>query len=93
MPNPIGDLLFEHLDKFQAYSSSACEQVEPQFFCRKGISQIKWVSFCNLNVFVMTNLICPLLSFMFSFIHSCSTFLVQETASKKKTGRINLINT
>ena len=39
----------------------------------------------------MTNLICPLLSFMFNFIHSSSTFLVQETASKKKTGRINLI--
>ena len=40
----------------------------------------------------MTNLICPLLSFMFNFIHSSSTFLVQETASKVKTGRINLIN-
>ena len=41
----------------------------------------------------MTNLICQLLPFMFNFIHSSSTFLVQETASKKKTGRINLINT
>ena len=41
----------------------------------------------------MTNLIYPLLSFMFNFVHSSSTFLVQETASKKKTGRINLINT
>ena len=41
----------------------------------------------------MTNLIFPLLSFMFNFIHSNSTFLVQETASKKKTGRINLRNT
>ena len=87
MPNLLGKLLFEHLDKFQAYSSSACEKVE------FGILQIKWVFFYNLNVFFMTNLICPLLSFMFNFIHSSSTFLVQETASKKKTGRINLINT
>ena len=34
----------------------------------------------------MTNLIVR-------YCHSCSTFLVQETASKKKTGRTNLINT
>ena len=76
MPNLIGNLLFEHLDKFQAYSPSVCEKGESQFF-RKGIVQIKWVSY-NLNVFFMTNLICPLLSFMFNFVHSCSTFLVQE---------------
>ena len=93
MPNFIGNLLFEHLSKFQAYSSSVCKKVESQFFFRKGILQIKWVSFYNLNVFFMTNLICPLLSFMFNFIHSSSTFLVQETASKKKTGRIILIHT
>ena len=92
MPNLIGNLLFEHLDKFQAYSSSVCEKVESHFFFRKEILQIKWVSFYSLNVFFMTNLICPLLSFMFNFIHSSLTFLVQETASKKKTGRINLIN-
>ena len=30
---------------------------------------------------------------MFNFIHSSSTFFLQETASKQKTGRINLINT
>ena len=29
---------------------------------------------------------------MFNFFHSCPTFLVLETASKKKTGRINLTN-
>ena len=40
----------------------------------------------------MTNLIFPLLSFMLKFFHTSSTFLVQETASQKKTGRINLIN-
>ena len=40
----------------------------------------------------MTNLIRPLSSFMFNFIHLWSTFLVQETVSKKKTCRINLIN-
>ena len=34
----------------------------------------------------MTNRICPLLSFMFNV-------LVTKTASKKKTGGINLINT
>ena len=34
----------------------------------------------------MTNLVCPLLSFM-------SNILERETASKKKAGRINLINT
>ena len=74
-PQLFGNLLFGHLDKLQAYSSLVCEKVE---------SQIKWVSFYNLSVFSMTNLICPLLSCMLNFIHSRSTFLVQETASKKK---------
>ena len=78
MPNLLGKLLFEHLDKFQAYSFSACEKVE------FGILQIKWVFFYNLNVFFMTNLICSLLSFMFKFIHSCSTFLVQEQPQKRR---------
>ena len=41
----------------------------------------------------MTSLICLLLSLMFNFVHLNSTFLVQETASKKRTGRINLTNT
>ena len=45
------------------------------------------------NVIFMTNLIFPLSPFMINFFHSCSTFLIQETASKKKIGRINLINT
>ena len=31
MPNLIGNLLFEHLDKFQQQSSSVCEKVELQF--------------------------------------------------------------
>ena len=35
MPNLIGNLLFEHLDKFHAYSSSVCEQVETQFLLEK----------------------------------------------------------
>ena len=34
MPNLIGNLLFEHLDKFQAYSSSVCKKVEFQFLKR-----------------------------------------------------------
>ena len=63
----------------------------PNLF-RRGILQIKWVSFYNLNVFFLTNLTFPILSFMFNFLNSCSTFLVQETASKNKTGRSNLIN-
>ena len=78
MPNLIGNLLFEHLDKFQAYSSSACEKVA------FGILQIKWVFFHNLNVFFMTNLICQKLSFMFNIIHSCPTFLVQEQPQKRR---------
>ena len=82
MPNLISNLLFEHLDRFYVYSSSVCEQVEPHFFFRKEILQIKWVSFYNLNVFFVINLICLLLSFMFNFIHSCSTFLVQEQPQK-----------
>ena len=77
MPIPIGNLLIEHLDKVQAYSSSVCEKVE------FGILQIKWVSY-NLIVFFMTNLVCPLLSFIFNFIHSCSTFLVQEQPRKRR---------
>ena len=35
MPNLIGNRLFEHLDKFQAYSSSVCKNVESQFFLEK----------------------------------------------------------
>ena len=42
MPNLIDNLIFEHLDKFQAYSSSVCEKVESHFFLKKGILQIKW---------------------------------------------------
>ena len=86
MSNLSGNLLFEHFDKFQAYSSSvwwSSRKLNPNFF-RKVNLQIKWVSFYNLNVFFMTNLICLLLSFMFNFIHSSSTFMVQEAASKKK---------
>ena len=89
MPNLIGNLLFEYFDRFQAYSSSVCEKVESQFFLEKEFLQIKWVSFYNLDVFFMSNLIVihvQLYSFKFNV-------LVQETASKKKTGSINLINT
>ena len=63
------------------------------FFFRKGILQKKWISFYKLNLFFMTNLIFPLLPFMLNFFHFFSIFLVQETVSKRKTGRINLINT
>ena len=84
MPNLIGNLLFQHLNKFQTYSSSVCEKVESQFFLRKGIFQIKWVSFYTLNVFFMTNIICPLLSFMFNIIYSWSTSLVQEQSQKRR---------
>ena len=35
MPNLIGNLLFEYLDKSQAYISSVCEKVESQFFLEK----------------------------------------------------------
>ena len=40
----------------------------------------------------MNNLIFPLFSLMFNFFQSCSIFLVQESVSKEKAGRINLIN-
>ena len=91
MPNLIGNLLFEHFDKFQAYSSSVCENVESKFFLENEFCRS--LSFYNLSLFLMTNLISPLLALMFNFINSSLTFLVQETAWKKKTGRINLINT
>ena len=35
MPNLIGNLLFEYLDKSQAYISSVYEKVESQFFLEK----------------------------------------------------------
>ena len=35
MPNLIGNLLFEHLDKFKAYSSLDRGKVESQFFFKK----------------------------------------------------------
>ena len=40
----------------------------------------------------MANVTFPLLSLMFNFFQSCSIFLVQESVSKKKAGRINVIN-
>ena len=91
MPNLIDNLLFEHFDKFQAYSPSVCENVESKFFLENEFCRS--LSFYNLSLFLMTNLISPLLALMSNFINSSLTFLVQETAWKKKTGRINLINT
>ena len=35
MYNFIVNLLFEHLDKYQAYTSSVCEKVESDFFLEK----------------------------------------------------------
>ena len=35
MSNLVGNPLFEHLDKFQAYSSSVCEIVEFQLSLEK----------------------------------------------------------
>ena len=35
MPNLIGNLLFEYLDKFQAYGFPVCEKVEFQLFLEK----------------------------------------------------------
>ena len=35
MPNIIRNLLSEHLDKFQGYTSSVYEKVESQFFLDK----------------------------------------------------------
>ena len=32
MPNLTGNLIFEHLDKFQAYTFSVSEKAESQFF-------------------------------------------------------------
>ena len=94
MLNLIANLLFEYLDKFQAYSTNfrhiilqSATEFNPIFL------EMKLVSLYNLNVFFMTNLICLLLSFRFNFIYSSSTFLLRETASKMRTGRINLINT
>ena len=84
MPNLIGNLLFEYFDRFQAYSSSVCEKVESQFFLEKEFLQIKWVSFYNLDVFFMSNLICPLLSFMFNFIHSNSTSWYKKQPQKRR---------
>ena len=40
MPNLIGNLLFEQLDKFQAYSSSVCEKVEFEFLKRNFAKKI-----------------------------------------------------
>ena len=37
MPNLIGNLLFEHLDKFQGYSSSVWKKAESLFFLEKEI--------------------------------------------------------
>ena len=80
------------LTNFRHMVLQPARKLNPNFFFRKLILLIKWVPFYNLNVILMTNLIFPLMSFMFNFFHSCSTFSVQETASKKKAGRINVTN-
>ena len=46
---------------------------------------MKWVSVYNENLISMTKSI-------FRYFHSCSMLLLQETASKKNTGRIDMIN-
>ena len=75
---------FNILTNFRHVALQSARKLNPNCFFRKNILQIKWVSFYNLNVIFMTNLIFPLLSFMFNFFHSCSTFLVQERASKRR---------
>ena len=80
------------LTNFRHIVLQSARKLNSQVFQERNFAN-KMVSFHNLNVIFVTNLIFPLLSSMFNFFHSCSTFLVQETASKKKTGRIDLINT
>ena len=46
---------------------SASRKLNPKFF-RKWILWIKWVSFNNLNVIFMTNIVFPLLSFMLNIL-------------------------
>ena len=48
MPNLIGNLPFEYLDKFQHIVLQFARKLNPNFF-RKGILQIKWVSFYDLK--------------------------------------------
>ena len=67
MPNLIGNLLFEHLDKFQAYSSSVCKKVEFQFLKRNfankmGILQFKRLFHdqSDLSVIVIQVQLCSL---------------------------------
>ena len=102
MPNLTGNLLFEHLDKFQAYTTNfrhillqSARKLNPNLpiLFRWGILQIKWVSFYSLNVFFMTNLICPLLSFMFNFIHSSATFWYKKQPQKRRLVELILTNT
>ena len=92
MPNLIANLLFEHLDKFQAYSSSVCKKVEFQFFLEKEfcnkmgiVLQFKRLFHDQSYLFVIVIHV-QLYSFMFKILGT-------RTTSKKKTGRINLINT
>ena len=84
MSNLIANLLFEHLDKFQAYSSSVCEKVERTFANKMGILlQFKRLFHDQSCLFVIVIHV-QLYSFMFN---------IHKNRPKKKTGRINLINT
>ena len=90
MPNLIGNLLFEHLDKFQAYSSSVCKKVEFQFLKRNfankmGILQFKRL-FHDQSYLPVIVIHVQLRSFLFNILGT-------RIASKKKAGRVNLINT
>ena len=83
MPNLIGNLLFEHLDKFQAYSSSACEKVEFQFLKRNFANKMGILLqfkrlFHDQSYLSVIVIHVQLFSFKFNVQHSSSNSLKKE---------------
>ena len=83
MPNLIGNLLFEHLDKFQAYGSPVCEKVEFQFLKRNFANKMGILLqfkrlFHDQSYLPVIVIHVQLFSFKFNVQHSSSNSLKKE---------------
>ena len=75
-PQLLGNLLFEHSDKFQAYNSSIYQKVESNILEKEFC--IKMSIFLQFKRLFMTNLIFLLLLFMFNVVNIGTNCLKKE---------------
>ena len=95
MLNLIGNL-HEHLNKFQTYRHIALESARKLnplffFFLKRNFANKMGILLHFKRLFHDQSYLSVIVIHV--QLYSSLTFLVQETASKKKTGRINLTNT